>query len=867
MLYRNLIMLMLLLLTATRGLAASVETHTIAFNQSDYTLKQDSAGNISIISQKAGAYTPPGQPAIPIISKRIAIPAGLTYDSSTATIHKRLIKSNVTMAFDSTLTEGTKTMVFPENVCRHVHTTKWDDLSVMIFLVSPFIYDSQNRSLYFIDSIDLTVNLKEKPAAQLKVASETPRRQNRAPDYVRSSLMNPTRFDSIHKPPTINRNLTPDTSRVQYLIVTNEALKESFEPLVKWKRAKGYLSRIVTVEELFKNLIGGRLPYEPGGAMLSAASSFYDSKQLHLKKYLFDMYNKEDGLQYVLFGGDERIVPAQFCPVKSLDAADSWNIRSDSITTDMYYACFDEAFDWDANQNGIIGEPDDELELTPNIYLTRALTNTPEEVKIFVDRVLAYEQAPVFNNNFLLAGKHMYFYRSDGKSDAQYYSEQMYNPYLNKDNGVPTMLWDGKGYKFFDTETSFGDVASYPFTSENLIEQLSKGYSFVHMYTHGLCPTWTTDRDFGYKECAQIKNPGHTIIGTVACYTNTFDYHYDGYGNPSQCLSKALLNLPNSGVVAYIGYTKSSWVSSIDPEAKSEKGHTRTFIDGPAYTINKIFFDDLFCKEIEDKNFGKIVAGAKSYSADNCYGDYSCARWVQFGLNPIGDPEMPIFVTTPKVFDKAKVTINPNYDIRPAARLNTGVADCRVCIMSKDDDGASYYEVRDSVQNMNLPKITQDCIITITKQGYIPKQITLKAFKDIKVNLTNNAVDIITGVSGSTIVITPILLPNNFNVQTFDGPNAIVTDMPTTAYVSVSHPEYMPKRFTIKILQSRDITDDLHLSADYVLIGSNITTKKENGLVNVSGGELSIKSNDISIDSEVIIGENANIILGNQTQK
>lgn len=96
---------------------------------------------------------------------------------------------------------------------------------------------------------------------------------------------------------------------------------------------------------------------------------------------------------------------------------------------------------------------------------------------------------------------------------------------------------------------------------------------------------------------------------------------------------------------------------------------------------------------------------------------YSGYRWLQFSLNPIGDPEMPIFIKEPLRFNFAKCNLT-----KDNLTIDTGLSDARVCIMSKEDIGHEYFKVFEDTQNLHLSSFPLKCNICITRQDYIPLQ-------------------------------------------------------------------------------------------------------------------------------------------------
>ena len=70
---------------------------------------------------------------------------------------------------------------------------------------------------------------------------------------------------------------------------------------------------------------------------------------------------------------------------------------------------------------------------------------------------------------------------------------------------------------------------------------------------------------------------------------------------------------------------------------------------------NASLYSNLFKNPDNPKNWREIAALAKVSELEKCQ-TLGIERWLQFSLNPIGDPEMPIYVTTPKEFKNVVIT-------------------------------------------------------------------------------------------------------------------------------------------------------------------------------------------------------------------
>ena len=139
----------------------------------------------------------------------------------------------------------------------------------------------------------------------------------------------------------------------------------------------------------------------------------------------------------------------------------------------------------------------------------------------------------------------------DGRSDAEVKGEKLYE-------GAIKPYWSGESFRFYDTFTDSPESEKYEVSAANLSEQISRGYSFVDMITHGQVTYWETEYGENYKSEHGIRqnNTASTIVTTIACFTNAFDYVYD------PCLSESLIRNPGSGVIAYLGCSRKGWYSS-----------------------------------------------------------------------------------------------------------------------------------------------------------------------------------------------------------------------------------------------------------------------------------------------------------------
>ncbi len=181
----------------------------------------------------------------------------------------------------------------------------------------------------------------------------------------REDIMQPRSTSAIDE-------LIPD-----YIIITNEALKPTFQALANWKTKKGVPAIIKTIEEIEPNYQGSDL-------------------QEKIRNYLKEAYARWGAGLFVLLGGDTNIIPARMV------------IGHKSIfrPTDLYYTTVGGT--WNANNNNIFKESGDDVDYGRDFYLGRASVENVQEASIFVNKIINYEKAnnisgTSYFNNVLVA--------------------------------------------------------------------------------------------------------------------------------------------------------------------------------------------------------------------------------------------------------------------------------------------------------------------------------------------------------------------------------------------------------------------------------------------------------------------------------
>lgn len=712
--------------TYTMSIQASKEI-ALSFDSNDFGIEYHKT-NEGFISVKGADfyYDEDGNlPCIPYKIMNVAIPSNCQIQDFEFKADYSVLKKDIKLAVNPEIQptnqvpslqkyqeagSGYKAKVYPDKCVQYVSSNLLGYNTILTFKVTPFKYDAVENVLSFAKSITLNIVTKNNDSQQLHLNPFF------KPNDVKRIVINPEDVSEVSTYESRTKLMSSTGEKIDYLIVTNSALKPSFVPLQEWKMMKGVRTKILTTEEIASNYEG-------------------DSMQLKIKNCLYDYYLHHD-LQYVLLGGDDSVVASQGCYVL-VNASDNAVYTYNDMPTDLYYACFGGTFDWNLDGDEIWGETTDGVDLTPYISVTRAPVRTTTDASAFVNKTLIYERTPTangWNNQILMCGTKLWTYFDSGNSDAEEKGDRLFREAFTS--------WTGSRKCFYDTYTDFPEGASYDLNTSNLQSQITNGYAFIDMITHGNKTIWSMESGANYSTSNAIASVGNhpTIITTMACLSNAFDQ------TPDPCLSEAFIRNPNNGIVAYLGCSREGW------------GYKKTSNFGPSLSYEKKFYQNLFSNST-NKSFGKIVAEAK-YSMSGLSQFYNANRWVMFGLNPIGDSEMPIYTSTPTNFDNVAISNDANNII-----VDAGVPGCNICLMSVNDMGTTYYEVRENVQSSVFNDVNTGVSICITKNNFIPyiatSGVTYLQNETItgEQNITNNTI-----IMGSHVTTTkesgPVVFEN-----------------------------------------------------------------------------------------------------------
>ncbi len=652
----------------------------LSFQKEDFTLNTNSEGLVRIIASEGSYFysEEPDKPALPSRSVDILVPEGaelIDFDFSFETEEypqeMRLSKNELPLSFNDAnganinVSASAFSGTFPQEVLSYNSKEMMQGYTWLNFTVSPFLYDSQSGILSLIHHLKIILTYNHHQDLKL-----SPIRKEQLIQSLKERVENPEDF-SVYYLDKEQSVLKSSKAKLDYLIITSQALKEEFKPLIEWKQRKGLKAEIITLDEIY---------------------SRYDAATPQLKiKHCLREYYEDRNLTWVLLGGDHEIVPVQACyGVVAVTLVDN------TIPTDLFYACFDKSFDWNGTIDEKIGEPYfDFVDILPEVYIARAPVNNPEEVEVFVRKSIEYElftPQKDFAEKILMSGMKSWNIW-DGKSDNHHWNEKMFHSYVKSG-------WSGKKYGYYDTGSDFTGGENYQLTASGLADQINSGYSIFHFAGHGNSTSIIMEEGAGFsvKEASSLKNNAVGVILSSSCYINSFD-------RADPCLSEALMRNPYGGCVAFWGSARDAWgLPNISENL------------GPSYLFNAKFLENLYKEGQAERaySFAALCSNAKANISGNS--TIAGAYWfLQYSLNAMGDPELPIYSQNPSIFDNVRIYKWDNH-----LTVNTGgISNCRICITSEDLE-LGFQEVAEGVSYFTFDNLPESYQVTITKRNFIP---------------------------------------------------------------------------------------------------------------------------------------------------
>jgi hypothetical protein len=548
------------------------------------------------------SYGPPGEPILPFKIAKILMPPGKTSGSVRVSVGRRVAmegsfnveygKTPIPISSNETVSDKPDEAIYdsdvpyPRVLFSVVSEQYLRGYAILLLKLFPIQYVPLKGELSYFETMTVEIGLKD---------TEEPSSLSRG--LMRDQLLVSSLVDN---PQAANSNIEKEAPRsvstatnlygsYDYVIITSNALKNSFQTLANWKAQKGLATKVVLVEDILKDPA-----YNDNGVFGDGVGSpKFNDTQAHIRNFIKDAYLNW-GVEYVLLGGDDGIIPSRGVYVYAGSYTDY------NIPCDLYYGGLDGS--WEKNNDTIFGEavysysgPEnatagEEADFFAEVYVGRATVNTPQEAMNFVSKDIAYElnsQAD-YLKKALMIGETLDSWTEGGNGKdlvtdivPQYTTTRLYSR-------------DGT------------------FSKSSVISELNGG---THIVNHDGHAWWTSVMGLESADVDNLTNTEYFMVYSLGCYSAAFDQATSG---SAEAIGEHFL-FSSHGAFAYIGNSRYGWYCP-----------GSTF--GPGEIYDRSFFSTLMNGA---RHLGKTLQFSKEQAT-------ILDRWTYFTLNLLGDPETEI---------------------------------------------------------------------------------------------------------------------------------------------------------------------------------------------------------------------------------
>lgn len=562
----------------------------------------------------------PGQPRLPVVPAKIALPPGCTIaDVVVVPGEKRLVPGKYIVEHGQEsypLIAGIvpePTMqdpeiydfdaAYPGKLFDVVGVQQQCGVSIALVNLYPVEYKPLSGQLAYYSSLTLTVRIKPTLVkTSLRCRPEKLETRQQTVDNPQAL----SDFYSTEEMPTENNmkqsGIYSPLQNFSYVIITSRAIRDAttdytVRNLIALRQAQGLTATIVAVEDIYANYTGR------------------DNAE-KVRNFIKDAYNNWS-TDYVLLGGDINVVPMRklFC------FSGGGNGRWDNIPSDLYYQCLDGTYNNDGD--GYWGEPTDganggDVDLLAEVYVGRASAENVSEMANFVYKTLAYEKddptISSYKHKALMVGEYLGFggpseYATDSLEEIRRGSSA---------HGYTTKGFTNSPFAVYDVATIY-DAPKYTWSKNTLISKINSGVYSI--FDHRGHTDYNYVMRFYNEDADALRNAKFIFAYSEGCLPGNFEV---------DCVAEHLTTSTRSGMFAVV--------------CNSRDGYGKLFsTDGASQRYNREFWDAYFGER--KLRLGELNTDSHEDNAWRINEQYM--RWVYYTSNLLGDPATQL-ITAPK---------------------------------------------------------------------------------------------------------------------------------------------------------------------------------------------------------------------------
>ena len=538
----------------------------------------------------------PGEPVLPFTPVNILLPFGHRYLNSTVQLSTaELVAENITFAFagpqlpisDQVFTNSfppantiPENRLYPSQQWQFLGTQYFRGYQIALFNVYPYRYNPVTQKLYVSSQISISINSEfSEDEACYQANFYTP--GTKTLQIINSLICNPDKIPSYQLAnnyrhvPVPNRIIDLSTPK-QMIIITNNARIGWFSEYSAWRSAKGVSNSIYSMEDI-----------------VSAYPGVDNAEKL--RNFIINAYqtwaNSSQPLEYVILGGDDEIVPERGAYGQVGDTVDA------RMPTDIYFSNLDG--NWNANQNQIWGETNDNTDLIPEVHIGRFPAETQTEFNNMFRKIQYYVDNNTYSNNYaVFMGENLnnnpLTWGGDYKDDvAQYLPDEYYLQTLYQRDGT--------------------------YSADNVYNAISNGAGIMNHMGHSNEVSLIGQSNTTVES---LTNTEYGFLYSQGCYPAAFDQRTSGN---NEAIGEHFVTAAGA-LFSFIGNTRYGWYSPGN-------------INGASQFYDRQFFRGMFqqnCPVLGDAlTFSRLQNLNSALSND-------VMRWCYYEVVLFGDPSIAI---------------------------------------------------------------------------------------------------------------------------------------------------------------------------------------------------------------------------------
>ena len=500
--------------------------------------------------------------------------------------------------------------VFPESLFNSVGTYSFRGYEILVMTLYPVQYLPVTGSLYYYKDLTVIVNTEKNGGN-----NDLFRNLQKDSSEILRKVDNQLTVNSYAEKPTS----TILSGNYDLMILTTEDLKNNFEPLKNKHISQDIVTEIKTLNDI---------------------SIFPDSVTPEdIRDFIRDEY-VNSGIEYVLIGGDDDVIPAKALWVQAWTGGDTTFMPSD-----LYYACLDGTYNYDEDEQW--GEPSDgdegeDVDLIAEVYLGRACVGSSDEVDNFVEKTIYYIDSGGYSDgNVLMVGEYLW---SDPDTWGGDYMDEMID---GSNSHYITVGMPSSEYTFDKLYDK--DWPGQHWSKSEIMSRINVGAQIINHLGHS---GYTYNMRMENSDVITLSNSEPCFIYSQGCMAGGFDN--------GDCIAEAFTVKTDSAAFAVIMNARYGW---------GVKGST----DGASQRYHRQFWDAIFGENIPE--IGKANHDSKEDNINRI--NLGCMRWCYYQTNLLGDPTLTFYTSE---------NTNPEKPNRPSGESKGGVGNEYIFTSSTTDE-------------------------------------------------------------------------------------------------------------------------------------------------------------------------------------